>query len=224
MDGVIIDSHPVHRKAWFEFLQTLGKEPTQAELDFILEGRKRSEILQHFLGSTSGATLANLGGKKDDLFQKMSDDVLPIPGVARFLEQTQQAELSAAVATSASKQRTTRTLEKLGLRRFFQTVVTGDDVVLGKPSPEVYALAAKRLRIAPEDLLAVEDAPAGVEAAISSGMRCIGLGVGLKAKALMVAGAEYIIQDFTKISVSTLAEILYPKDSSSIAMIRARSQ
>lgn len=52
MDGVIIDSHPAHRAAWRTFLREIGRKVTETELDFVLDGRKRSEILRHFLGNS----------------------------------------------------------------------------------------------------------------------------------------------------------------------------
>ena len=60
MDGVIIDSHPTHRKAWQEFLGTLGRTVSEDDLDFILEGRKRQDILRHFLGELSNVELSGI--------------------------------------------------------------------------------------------------------------------------------------------------------------------
>ncbi|PYX62323.1 MAG: hypothetical protein DMG73_00275, partial [Acidobacteria bacterium] len=77
MDGVIIDSHPAHRKAWKDFLQTFGKEVSESELSFILDGRKRRDILRHFLGDVSEQELVEYGKKKDGFFQQVSLEVNP---------------------------------------------------------------------------------------------------------------------------------------------------
>ena len=75
MDGVIVDSHPAHRKAWRQFLRTLGREVSNTELNFILDGRKRADILRHFLGELSEAEIVDYGKRKDDFFQHSSFEV-----------------------------------------------------------------------------------------------------------------------------------------------------
>ena len=61
MDGVLVDSHAAHRKAWRLFFETLGREVPECELDFILDGRKRGDILRHFLGDCPDSELEELG-------------------------------------------------------------------------------------------------------------------------------------------------------------------
>jgi HAD superfamily hydrolase (TIGR01509 family) len=208
MDGVIINSHPAHRRAWQEFLRMFGKHVSEGDLDFILEGRKRQDILRHFLGNISERELLEYGRKKDELFQKISEEVLPISGIVEFLQELHQLEIPAAVATSASNRRTSLTLKRLNLARHFRVVVTGDDVAEGKPNPDIYKLAAQRLQLPAEDLLALEDAPGGVAAAISAKMRCIGVASDSKAHALREAGAQHVIPDFVEFSFSRLQQIL----------------
>jgi HAD superfamily hydrolase (TIGR01509 family) len=209
MDGVIINSHPAHRKAWQEFLGTLGRRVSEVDLDFILEGRKRQDILRHFLGEMSDLELQEYGKRKDEFFQKIAEEVEPVSGIVEFLRDLEQCGIPAGVATSASEHRTHFTLERLGLARYFQVVVTGDDVAEGKPNPAIYQTAARLLNnLPPEDLLALEDAPRGVEAAISAGLRCVGVAVSSKAEALRQAGAEHVILDFVGLSVGSLEQIL----------------
>src|SRR6202023_3300719 len=102
MDGVLIDSHPVHRVAWSKFLATVGKSVTDEGLGFILAGRRREEILRHFLGDVPESKIAEYGRQKDLFFEENFRDVRLIPGVRKFLEALETAGLEAAVATSAS--------------------------------------------------------------------------------------------------------------------------
>jgi beta-phosphoglucomutase len=208
MDGVIIDSHPAHRQAWQSFLCMFGKQVSDADLDYILEGRKRQDILRHFLGELSEHEVREYGKKKDELFQKMCDDVLPIGGVLEFLQELDQLGIPAAVATSASERRTCLTLSKLRLARYFQVVITGDHVLEGKPNPSIYKLAAQQLELPAGTLLALEDAPGGVEAAIAAGLRCVGVASNGKASALVDAGAEHVIPDFVGLSLARLEQTL----------------
>lgn len=150
LDGVIVDSHPLHKESWRAFLAYLGKEVSEADLDFILEGRKRREILIHFLGELSDSDIRLYGNKKDEFFRRASADLKPISGSVEFIRNVRQADLSMAVATSASRQRARWTLEQLDLAEYFGVVVSGDDVALGKPNPAVYRIAARRLSLSPK--------------------------------------------------------------------------
>jgi beta-phosphoglucomutase len=200
MDGVIIDSHPAHRLAWKAFLESLGKQTCDEELDFILDGCKRAEILKHFLGELAPEQITEYGNRKDELLQKNPDAVRPIPGVVAFLGHLSKAGIPRAVATSASRRRALGTLEELGLADCFDTIVTGDDVTAGKPDPAIYRAAAERMRESPEYLLAVEDAASGVKSARAAGMRCLGVADARRAPLLRAAGAEPVIPDFRSLS------------------------
>jgi beta-phosphoglucomutase len=81
----------------------------------------------------------------------------------------------------------------LGLARYFEAIVTGDEVASGKPDPAIYRLVAERLHEIPENLLAIEDAVSGVK---SAGMRCLGIACAERAEALRAAGADPVIADF----------------------------
>lgn len=204
MDGVIIDSHPAHRLAWKAFLQSLGKETSDQELDFILDGCKRAEILKHFLGELTPEQIAEYGNRKDELLQKHNHPVQPIPGVIEFLGRLSEAGIRAGLATSASRRRALGTLEELGLANYFHAIVTGDDVAAGKPHPALYQSAAERMQESPGHLLAVEDAASGVKSARAAGMRCLGVAAAPRAHLLQAAGADPIIPDFLSCSLSQL--------------------
>jgi len=210
MDGVLVDSHPVHRNAWRKFLATVGKQVSDDELNFILEGRRREEILFHFLGELPEAIAVEYGRVKEKFFQENFKEIQLIPGVLRFLDCVQSAGLATGLATSASGYRTRETLKRLNLEGKFDAFVTGDDVPAGKPDPTIYRLAAQRMRIAPQKLLALEDAPCGVQAARAAGMRCIGVASNGRADELRRAGAQHVISDFIEVSVERLFELSTP--------------
>lgn len=205
MDGVIIDSHPAHRLAWKGFLESVGRETSDDELDFILEGAKRAEILKHFLGDLAPEQIVEYGNRKDELLQKHGDAVQPMPGIVEFLEDLSKAGIARAVATSASRRRAFGTLKELGLAHCFCAIVTGDDVAAGKPDPAIYQLAAERMRESPGGLLAIEDAVSGVQSARAAGLRCLGVAPSRRASLLRTAGADSVIPDFRAISFGRLA-------------------
>src|SRR5438046_972473 len=98
MDGVVIDSHPAHREAWHGFLRTLDHDVSDHELDYILDGRKREDILRHFLGELSPDQLHRYGHQKDAFFRKQICQVKPMPGLVDFLEQLRETHISLAIA------------------------------------------------------------------------------------------------------------------------------
>jgi beta-phosphoglucomutase len=147
MDGVIVDSHPVHKKTWTKFLELLGKEVDEEHLNFIMEGRKRDEILRYFLGELSDEQVRVLGHQKEQLFREESADMKAIKGLREFLQQLSEAKIRLAVASAGSNGRVNYILDLLDLRPYFQAVVTGDQVTHGKPDPAIFRMACEQLRV-----------------------------------------------------------------------------
>src|SRR6266853_3642472 len=102
MDGVIVDSHPVHKKAWRRFLELQGKEVSDEELSFIMDGRKREEILRYFLGELSDEQVRILGRQKELLFREHATAMRTIEGLPAFLGLLARANVRLAVASSGS--------------------------------------------------------------------------------------------------------------------------
>lgn len=208
MDGVLIDSHPVHREAWKKFLHSIKRDISERELEFILDGRKRSDILRYFLGDISDAELEKHGQRKDELFQQSASQIQTVPGVLSFLGKLQDKGLRTAVATSAAGIRARSTLTRLRLMRRFGVVITGDDVSEGKPDPAIYQMACARLGVEPDTAFAVEDAVSGVLAAKRAGLRCVAVSSHQSDEKLRAAGADYVIPDFGEDSVGRLQALL----------------
>jgi beta-phosphoglucomutase len=203
MDGVIVDSHPVHTKAWRRFLDSVGKEVTEDDLAFILEGRKKEDILRHFLGELSPEEIERLGHEKELLFREEARaELRPVQGVEQILENFSQAGIKLGVASSGSDSRVHFVLQKLRLTDYFAAIVAGDDVVLGKPDPAIFRLTSQKLDVVPKEILVFEDSVSGVKAAKAAGMRCVGLAEPSRAPALLEAGADHIIDHFVGFSVS----------------------
>jgi HAD superfamily hydrolase (TIGR01509 family) len=204
MDGVLIDSHPVHRTAWRSFLRLMGREVSEAELAFILDGRTRSEILRHFFGDIDEEELQEYGKRKDEIFRGMERQIEPVRGVLNFIDELQRRGVMLAVATSASEIRTLSTIERMGLGGCFEAVITASDVSVGKPDPTVYRLACDRIGIPVTQAVAFDDATAGIEAARAAGMRCIGVASNGISSKLIEAGAERVIPDFSGLALDSI--------------------
>lgn len=207
LDGVLADSHPAHKKAWGELLGSVGQTVSAQELEYVVEGRKRDEIMRHFLGELSNEQIREYGLKKDSLFAKYSSDLQPIAGVRNFINAVHTAGIAMAVASSAGRKRVESNLRHLKLSQFFSAVITGDDVIKGKPDPALFIQAEERLNIAPEGILVCEDAVNGVQAAKAAGMKCLGIASAAREVLLKAAGADRIACDFTKVSLADVESL-----------------
>lgn len=201
MDGVLVDSHPAHRLAWKQFLRDMGKDVPDSELDFIMDGRKREDILVHFLGLLTEAQSQEYGRQKSELFSRIASEIVPIAGVEDFIEHLDREDIPMAIATSATSNRALFTLKRQGWLNRFRAVVTGDDVPQGKPHPAIYQLACERLHCLPENTLAFEDAPSGVRAAKSAGLHCVGIAGTQSEAPLSAAGADTVVRNFVGLTL-----------------------
>jgi HAD superfamily hydrolase (TIGR01509 family) len=207
MDGVLIDSGVHHRAAWRALLTELGEEPAHPEYWRLTIGRPSEEAVPLILGRRVPEYEARrLARRKRDLYVDLSRDrVVSVPGVRNFIGALSRLGIPRAVGTSASSFDLERLLAGIGLRRHFDVIVTADDVTLGKPDPEVYELAAARLRIPPEACIVFEDSLVGVEAARRAGMRAVGVTTAHSETELRAAGAEGAITDFEGLEWTSLA-------------------
>ena len=207
LDGVIVDSHPAHMRAWKRFLVSVGRSPTEAELEFVRDGRKKEDILRHFLGDLEKDQIRTYGREKDLLFKEEVGSVSTVAGIRDLLNQLNCAGLPMAVASSGSSERVHYVLDLLGLGNYFATVVTGDEVANGKPDPAIFSKAAEKLQVSPGDSLAFEDSVSGVRAARTAGMKCLGIATPSRSQRLLEAGAHAVLADFLGTSLSQIRKL-----------------
>lgn len=130
------------------------------------------------------------------VYEELARDELElVPGVADFIDAAATARIALAVASSALRREVEFVLEMRGLRDYFETVVSAEDVRSRKPDPQVFLMAAQRLRLRPADCVVIEDSPPGIAAAQSGGFRSVAITSSLPASAL--AGADLVWDAFT---------------------------
>jgi beta-phosphoglucomutase len=207
LDGVVVDSHPAHKRAWKMLLAELQKTVTEAEIEFVVEGHKRSEILRHFLGDLTDEQIAYYGEMKERFFKHADLEPKTIRGFDQFFQQTEEAKIACAIASSAARARVESTLLRLNLKHRFHAVVAGDDVAHGKPDPDIFRLAASRLRLSRDEVLVCEDAVNGVHAAKAAGMRCLALATQGREHLLQKAGADKVVADFSAVRLDQLQDL-----------------
>lgn len=180
LDGVVTSTDGYHYRAWKRLADANGWDFDET-INQRLRGVSRMQSLQIILEqnavSLSEEEMLRMCDRKnewyrDSLATVSSDDILP--GIAGLLDALKRKHISLAVA-SASRN-APYILGKLGLDAVFDAVVPAEQVVMGKPDPEVFVRAADLLGLLPEECTGVEDAPAGIESIRSAMMRCVGVG------------------------------------------------
>lgn len=167
LDGVIVDSGPAHAAAWSALFAEQGVDFGPEDYERIAAGRPRDAVIREVLGNRPDHD--RLMRRKAEL---MSDVPLAtVPGTLPFLE---ALGLPHAIATSSRMP--DFLLANAGLAGRFHTVVDRSQVEHGKPAPDLFLEAARRLGHAPAACVVIEDAPAGVEAGLAAGCTVIGLG------------------------------------------------
>ncbi len=208
-DGVIVDSHPAHKKAWNALFSSLGRNISDDELQFVVEGHKREVILRHFLGELSAEQVRQYGRQKEALLLNLAAEIRLVPGLQRFFTQLDAMNLSRGLATSGSRRRVEPVLKQFNMDRKFQAVVTGEDVLRGKPDPAIFILAAERMRMRPSEVLVCEDAANGVQGAKAAGMKCLAIAANGRGPLLAKAGADKVVPDFTQVSLDELQRLFF---------------
>jgi beta-phosphoglucomutase len=206
LDGVIVDTAVYHFKAWKRLANHLGFDFTEEENEK-LKGVSRVRSLQLILEwggvEKSEAEQAELADLKNSWYVEMIQEMKPdeiLPGAKEFLLAVRQAELKTALGSASKNSRTI--LEKVGLIELFDSIIDGNTVSASKPDPEVFLKGAESLGLEPSACVVFEDAIAGVQAAISGGMKVVGIG-----DAQTLTGANLVIAGLHEMNLDKLYKL-----------------
>ena len=193
MDGVIIDSTPMHVEAWRVYLQRMGR--TAVDIGPRMLGKHNGELVRDFLSISERdeAAIHRHGALKEQVYRDLMSPVLYqhlVPGIGEFLGR--HASSPMAIATNAEPANVDFVLNGARLRRYFGAIVDGHTAPRPKPFPDIYLLAADMLGVAPEDCVVFEDSLTGVQAGRSAGCRVVGVSTTLTE----LPGVDLIIRDF----------------------------
>lgn len=176
-DGVIIDSSKHHEESWNRLAKEAGY--TLAPGAFARSfGMKNNKAISEIFGwTTDPEKIQSLGKRKEVIYREVIQEwvVDPLPGVVPWLEALYQAGVPCVIGSSTDRLNITTTLDKLNLRYLFHEIASAEDVVNGKPSPDVFLCAAKKIGIDPKRCVVFEDAFVGLEAGKAAGMKLIGV-------------------------------------------------
>lgn len=184
-DGTLVDSMPAHFEAWCEALALYGAGGVFKEDVFLAMGGRPTRDIVVDLNDEYNLHLdpAAVAFAKREAFLKRLDTVTLIDEVAAFA-QSLRGKMPLAIASGGSRMVVEKTLRVVGVSDWFDEVVTADDVVEGKPAPDIFIKAAQLLGVSPAKCLVLEDAPAGILAAQRAGMQVIAIPSPLSSSAI----------------------------------------
>jgi beta-phosphoglucomutase family hydrolase len=176
MNGTIIDDMQYHARAWYDILNNdLNAGLTLDEVTVQMYG-KNAELLDRIFGENHFPSdrVEELSMEKERRYQEAYlPDIALIKGLQEFLEKSAQSGIPMAIGSAAIPFNIDFIVDNLHLRHFFKAIVSADDVAASKPDPETFTRCAELLQVAPENCLVFEDAPKGVEAAGTAGMKAV---------------------------------------------------
>lgn len=176
-DGVIIDSHDQHEKAWFRLAEELGHPMTRELFDESFGMRNETCIPEVFQWADKGdhAKIREIGDRKEEIYRDVLREtgIEPLPGVVSLLEELRDARIPAVVGSSTSRLNILTVMEVTVLGPLFVAISAAEDVTQGKPAPDVFLRAAEKMLREPQHCVVFEDAFVGLEAAKSAGMKRI---------------------------------------------------
>lgn len=177
LDGTLVDSTELHWIAWRDTMAVEGV-PIIRDMFEATFGWKNDPILRRWLGDDAGeARKARIAEEKERAYRAAlkAEGLKPLPGAREWVERLHADGWKQAIASSAPLANIEAVLGVLDLGHDFEAIVSAEDVTTGKPDPQVFLVAARKLGVDPSRAIVVEDAEAGVEGARRAGMKCIGV-------------------------------------------------
>jgi beta-phosphoglucomutase family hydrolase len=177
MDGVLVDSEPLHKKVGLKMMQELNI-PIDGKLFLQFTGSTVISmwrtLAQEFPLKQSPEELTSIYNQRFTEELVASNNVTLMDEVLEVLTNLKERGIPVALASSSTREVIEAVLQKFGIAEFFQVIASGSDVTHSKPHPEIFLLAAKKLNISPDKCIVVEDSTNGTLAAKNAGMYCIG--------------------------------------------------
>lgn len=202
MDGVLIDSIPLHIDAWNFILKKNRLSLIDREVYLQSLGRTNLDMLNRFMGIQGEnqplSMMKEIVAEKEQYFRKLvKDHIEPAPGVLEWLNYFKEKNIRCAVASSGEMANITLMLQALGVSDYFASIVSGAHLPASKPNPMIFQLAAASLGVQSEKCLVIEDAVTGIQAAKSANMMCCAIATTLPRDQLV--NADIVLNDLAEV-------------------------
>lgn len=206
LDGVVVDTVPLHFQAWKRMFNEYGHAFTFDDYKKKVDGIPRYDGARAILTELTDEEIRTAGEKKQRYFRESLDssDIPRYDTTIELISALRKEGIKVGVISSSKN--CPHILKKIGLYDKLDAVVSGDDITRGKPDPQIFLMAAKKMNAKPEQCVVFEDAVLGVEAAKNGNMKCVG--VDRYGKPERLATADVVIKDTGEITVAQLKALV----------------
>lgn len=208
MDGVLIDSQPMHYEADVDTLAHFGVTVTEKDVEKYAGTTNMDRYTRFKADYGMDASVEDMVAFREMRIMDIihSRTVHPIEGIPELLKDIRSYGLKTAVASSSSYDLIFAVLDKLNIREFFDQVISGEDLENSKPAPDIFLKAAGQLESAPEECVVIEDSANGVLAGVRAGMKVVGY-VNPSSGVQDLSPAAVVIQSFKDIDSMRIRNI-----------------
>ncbi|HRH59010.1 MAG TPA: HAD family phosphatase [Chitinophagaceae bacterium] len=208
LDGTLIDNNAYHIEAWKAFYAKHGFVFSHEEYKNTINGKINRDIFPLIFGRQVSATdIDAYTEEKEALYRELyAPHIAPVPGLIDFLEELSAAGIPLAIATSGIPVNINFMFEHVAIQKYFDAVIDSNNVVNGKPHPEIFLKAAAKLNADPLFCTAFEDSVSGVRSAKAAMMKVIALTTTHTKEDLHEA--DKIITDYTTINFNRLQQLM----------------
>jgi beta-phosphoglucomutase family hydrolase len=177
MDGVIVNNGEFHYRAWKKFCDKYQISFSEDTFKNKFFGRTNEEVLPELFGyELSGREIKSFGEDKEKIYREIyKPHMQPVDGLLNLLRELKKENIPVGVATSAPPENVEFVIQGLEIGDFFQTIIDDSMVLNGKPAPDIYLEAAKRLNSSPGNCIVFEDSLSGTKAAWQAGAKVVAL-------------------------------------------------
>lgn len=209
MDGVIIDNHHYHTKAWEQFWINHDLKITEEQYNDFINGRTNYDIMRYLFGDISQERIDQLSFEKEKLYRELYVDHIVIAnGLDVLLDELKSSGFKLAVASAGPPENVSFALDALNIRSYFSSVIDSSMVKKGKPDPEAYNKSLKHFDLPPSSCLIFEDSFFGIQAAKASGCTTVAIATTHDRTKLEKSEADHIISSFKEVNVASIQKYL----------------
>ncbi|HEX6703392.1 MAG TPA: HAD family phosphatase [Albitalea sp.] len=215
LDGTLIDSMPHHNTAWEEWHRRRDL-PFDGDAFFAATaGRANAEIMRTLVPGRTAEDYTAMADEKETLYREIATRSLElIPGFEALRAVARAGGMKLAICTASTPENMALAFERFGLDSHMDTVVSPADGMRGKPHPDIFLEAARRLGVPPAECIVFEDAPLGIEAARRAGMPAVALTTTLPAEEFQAFdNVLTIVPDFSSLELAALDRAAHKKET-----------
>jgi HAD superfamily hydrolase (TIGR01509 family) len=176
MDGTIVNNIPFHKDAWLLFLKSNNIPIDEKDFNVPNHGTIDEMIIRFFGTDLPAEKIKELGEEKERIYRNLyQSQIREISGLSECLNRLRHNNIYIGLATMGDMPNIDFIIDNLDIRKYFHTVIGGHEVSKGKPDPEIFLTAMKKLRVDNKNCIAVEDSIGGVRAALGAGLKVVGI-------------------------------------------------